>query len=391
MPNATAADQAKPQLIEIFRAGRHVDMHGREVEVTREDIADMATAYDPEKSEAPLVVGHPKHNAPAYGWARRLVAQGDTLLAEPHQVDADFGEMVKAGRFKKRSASFFLPDAQGNPVPGKWYLRHIGFLGAAAPAVKGLKDVSFADADEGVAEFADLIVRSWVMRSIADLFRGLRERLIETDGVEKADRLIPSYQIDSIRDAANEATSTSSYAENVGAEEIHVEDRNMPENNTADFAAREKKLTDDAAALAAREKALADREAKAQRDDAVEFVDGLVTGGKLLPKDKATVVELLLALPAAEPLSFADGDTTIEKPAPQLLRELLDGLPKRLDFAEKSGATDADANAGAADFAAPPGTQVDAGQLELHRKARAHMAQHAGVSFVDAVKAVGGR
>jgi hypothetical protein len=276
-------------------------------------------------------------------------------------------------------------------VPGKWYLRHIGFLGAAAPAVKGLKDVSFADADDGVAEFADLQLRSWVMRSIADLFRGLRERLIETDGVEKADRLIPSYQIDTIRDASNETTSTSSYADSIGIEEIHDEDRNMPDKNAADFAARETELASQKTQLDARDRALKEREAKAQRDDAVEFVDGLVTGGKLLPKDKATVVELLLALPAAEPLSFADGDTTIEKPAPQLLRELLDGLPQRLDFSEKSGATDADANAGAADFAAPPGTQVDAGQLELHRKARAHMAQHAGVSFVDAVKAVGGR
>ena len=40
-------------------------------------------------------------------------------------------------------------------MPGKWYLRHVGFLGAAAPAVKGLKPVEFAD-DGGGVVFADL-------------------------------------------------------------------------------------------------------------------------------------------------------------------------------------------------------------------------------------------
>jgi hypothetical protein len=385
MPNSAAANS---ELIEIFRAGRHTDMHGRQVEVTREDIADMASAYDPEKSEAPLVVGHPRTNAPAYGWARGLVAQGDLLLAQPHQVDADFAEMVKAGRFKKRSASFFLPDAKDNPVPGKWYLRHIGFLGAAAPAVKGLKDAQFAGDNEGVVEFAAPF-RWWTFAAIADLFRGIRERLIETDGIEKANAVIPAYQIDSIREAAREPDATTAYADaGVGAEEIHTEDNNMPDKN-ADFAARETELASQKTQLDARDRALKEREAKAQRDDAVEFADGLVLGGKLLPKDKATVVELLLALPAEKPLSFASGDDTIEKPAADLLRELLDGMPQRVDFSEKSATGDDEA--GAASFAAPQGALVDAGQLELHRKATAYQAQHPNVSFTDAYKAVGGR
>ncbi|MES8739309.1 hypothetical protein U6S59_12380, partial [Cutibacterium acnes] len=53
--------------IEIFRAGRHVDMSGREIEFTREDLAELASSYDPAVHEAPVVVGQPKTNAPAYG------------------------------------------------------------------------------------------------------------------------------------------------------------------------------------------------------------------------------------------------------------------------------------------------------------------------------------
>lgn len=394
MPNPANAQpevNADAPLIEIFRAGRHTDMHGRTIEFSREDLANMAANYDPALSEAPVVVGHPKDNTPAYGWVHGLRVDGDVLSAQLHQVDADFADMVRAGRFKKRSASLFLPDGSDNPTPGQYYLRHVGFLGGAAPAVEGLKEVNFAGDHAGCAEFADMPIRNWIFSYIADLFRGLREREIEANGVEKADRIFPAYQIDSIRDAARDADKAGlAYAAPaaIGIEETTHEDTDVTDK-TAEFAAREQKITDDAAALAKREKALADREAKARRDDAVEFADGLVADGKLLPKDKAPVVELLLALPTAQPLSFANGDDTVEKPAADLFRELLDGLPKRLDFSEKSGG-ERDDNAGAANFAAPQGALVDPGQLELHRKATAYRAQHPAVSFAEAVKAVGG-
>ena len=59
--------------------------------------------------------------------------------------------MVQAGRFKKRSASFYPPQAPNNPTPGKWYLRHVAFLGAQPPAVAGLKDIQFSEDDAGGA------------------------------------------------------------------------------------------------------------------------------------------------------------------------------------------------------------------------------------------------
>ena len=65
-----------------------------------------------------------------------------------------FTDWVAAGRYKKRSASFYTADHPSNPTPGKPYLRHVGFLGAQPPAVKGLAD--FAGTDEPVYEFADL-------------------------------------------------------------------------------------------------------------------------------------------------------------------------------------------------------------------------------------------
>ena len=76
-------------------------------------------------------------------WSGLSFADG-VLLADPAQVDPAFAELVNDGKFKKVSACFYEADAPANPKPGSLYLRHVGFLGAQPPAIKGLKSVSFA-------------------------------------------------------------------------------------------------------------------------------------------------------------------------------------------------------------------------------------------------------
>jgi len=138
-----AARSLEGQLIEIFKAGRHTSDSGESLDFSSADIRDMADCYSPAMREAPLTVGHPASNLPAYGWVKGLTATADgRLLMRPGQVDANFAEMVKSGRFKKRSASFYPPNHPSNPRPGKWYLRHVGWLGAQQPAIAGLKDLA---------------------------------------------------------------------------------------------------------------------------------------------------------------------------------------------------------------------------------------------------------
>ena len=83
-----------PNLIEIFRGGTHTDMRGTTLAFGESEIAGIAAAYDPALSEAPIVIGHPRTDAPAYGWVKSLSARGDRLYAEPDQVDAAFAELV---------------------------------------------------------------------------------------------------------------------------------------------------------------------------------------------------------------------------------------------------------------------------------------------------------
>ena len=61
-----------PDGIEIFRAGRHLDDAGVAHHFSEADLDGMAASYSPALREAPLTVGHPKDNLPAYGWVKAV-------------------------------------------------------------------------------------------------------------------------------------------------------------------------------------------------------------------------------------------------------------------------------------------------------------------------------
>ncbi|MFB9148750.1 hypothetical protein [Roseovarius ramblicola] len=191
--------------LHIFRAGRHTAMSGQSFEFSEAEVEAVAAAYDPALHEAPIVVGHPRTDAPAYGWVKSLRAEGAELFAEPDQVEPAFAEMVRAGRFKRISASFYPPKASANPAPGTYYLKHVGFLGAQPPAVKGLKAAEFADDAEAVTleiDFSEAEIAGVASAGFGGLRRvvaGLRDWLLSSQGQEVADRIVPSHELEHIR------------------------------------------------------------------------------------------------------------------------------------------------------------------------------------------------
>ncbi|MGH9861984.1 MAG: hypothetical protein ACRD35_01025 [Candidatus Acidiferrales bacterium] len=124
--------------IEIFRAGDY----GERGAWTPDDLDRLAAAYNPRVHAAPVVLGHPASDAPAYGWVRALRRAGDSLWAQLEKIDPALEALLRAGRFRQRSVALYTNFA---PAGGP-YLRHLGFLGAAAPEVKGLAPVRFAEA-----------------------------------------------------------------------------------------------------------------------------------------------------------------------------------------------------------------------------------------------------
>lgn len=376
--------------IEILRTGTHTATDGiTQLTVTRDDLVALAAAYDPAMGEAPLVIGHPALNAPAFGWAKKLDVRGDVLFAAAGELDPEFRQAVKAGRYKKRSASLFTPNAPGNPKPGSLYLRHIGFLGAAVPAVTGLRDVSFAAADGAVTvEFA-ANQPWWVLREIASLFRRWRESIVAEKGVEAADALVPAYQIDSINEAAQVAQIAADPMPSFAAPAPAQVEPVM--SDTVDLAAQQAALTTREQQLSAREAALAASERTRIREGVVSFAGALVQSGQLLPRDQPAVVELLTTLevaPTPTTINFASPDgTQVSESAGATLRRLLSGMAVQTPMGELSAG---EAAALGASFAAPAGVAVDTERMRLHNAALAFQRSHAGTSYIDAVRAVGG-
>ncbi|MGB9106828.1 MAG: hypothetical protein WCC59_18885 [Terriglobales bacterium] len=130
------------QWLEIFRAGDY----GAKGNYSAADLQAIASSYDPSSHEAPVTIGHPEMNAPAFGWVEKLKASGGTLLAKLRQVQPAFEDLVRRGSFKKRSVAFYRPDG-GSQLR----LRHLAFLGAQPPEVKGLADPQFAQFSESNA------------------------------------------------------------------------------------------------------------------------------------------------------------------------------------------------------------------------------------------------
>lgn len=130
--------------IHIFRAGRHIDGSGVARAFTHDDIHRMAASYQEHKRPAPVVLGHPPDDRPAYGMVGGLIARGGDLLAKLWFTPS-MAQAIKDGAYRKVSAAFFPPAASENPVPGAWYLRHVGMLGAEPPAVKGLAPMTFSE------------------------------------------------------------------------------------------------------------------------------------------------------------------------------------------------------------------------------------------------------
>lgn len=322
-----------PTPLDIFRAGTHTAMNGVTLTFSEADLDATAAAYGLARHAAPIVVGHPTTDAPAYGWVRALARAGDVLQAHPEQIDPAFAELVNAGRYKKISASFYAPDSPANPAPGVYYLRHVGFLGAQPPAVKGLRDARFGEDETGILT-------------------------LEFGEDTAAPPTVPDPP-----------------------------EPPMPDPTTPDseLAAREAALSSRETALAAREAALAAQETAARVQADTDFAEGLIAQGRLLPKDRAGLVAFLSVLPPESALEFGEGQDAYQGDSRAWLKTFLASLPVQVDFSERSGA---EASPAPTRFSAPDGVQVDPARLTLHRQALAYQEAHPGATYTDAVLTV---
>jgi hypothetical protein len=140
----SAQQLKKVVYVEMFRAGPQISSTGQKLVFTEGDLDQVVGSYDPAHHEAPLIIGHDQQDdTPALGWVRKVWRKGKELWGKV-ELTPKAEQLIKDGVFKKVSSSFYLPEAETNPTPGRLSLRHLGLV--SIPAVKGL--TAFSESSE---------------------------------------------------------------------------------------------------------------------------------------------------------------------------------------------------------------------------------------------------
>lgn len=375
------SEDLKEPWVEAFKTGEVVDMAGNVHNFSEADLNDLnegiheqlAAGYQP-----PMVKGHPKLDDPRVASIVDSKVEDNVLKVKIDDVNPDFAEEVKKGGFKYLSAAIYSNLKKG--------LRHLGALGAHAPAMKGMTPLCFgegmfAETDKGfskqdVCVFAEpfawdrLVPRTvfealvYKLGSIGRMFRSQREQLIEKEGVDAADKIFPEYAIKDIEDVESvlkdakdfpeqpktvdkPAESTVSFGEQkeIGPDENqdpqptthpHDEPTEFTSEGNSSEAAR---LSEENAALKAENEALKADKLAAERQKASaafsETLDNAIADGRctqIMKDNLMKVFGAMQALPVDGEGCFGEGDEKINPM--QILDDAVKAMPKIVSFGE---------------------------------------------------------
>ena len=377
----------KEPWVEAFKVGKVTDMAGVEHDFSEADLEDLNEGIHEQLKagyQPPMVKGHPKLDDPRVGSIVDSKVEDNVLKVKLDDVNPDFAEEVKKGGFKYLSAAIYSNLKKG--------LRHLGALGAHAPAMKGMAPLCFgegmfADQDKDATEqdvsvFAEpfawdrLVPRSvfetlvYKIGGIGRMFRSQREQLIEKDGIEAADKVFPEYAIKDIEEVESvlkdakdfpeqqktvvvekPAESTASFGETETNGPDSLEDGNqdsqpttpphdeptesIPEGNSSEAT----RLSEENAALRAENETLRAEKLQAQRLRAgaafSETLDNAIAEGRCTQVMKDNLMKVFGALqhlPLDGEGCFGEGDERMN-PA-TMLEDTVKNLPKIVEFGE---------------------------------------------------------
>lgn len=318
---------------EIFKTGTHISDKGVTKDYSLDELNFIAQSYKPEEDEAPIVIGHPIDNSPAYGWVSSLEVTEDGKLvadAPDEKLNPEFLSALKEGSYKKRSISL-TPEGK---------LRHVGFLGGAAPAVKGLADIQFSHPSSTVIEFE------------------LNEPLVLNSFQDQPALELNSF--DSIQSQLNEINST-----------IKKLNSNFSESQNNELSTKFNQLSNEIASL----------KSKITKSEFESLLDVKLGVGSLTPaiKDKLLAVSNFAV---AQNFSADFSQDKFNKDLNILLTDLVNAFPKVIyyeNFAEKP---EFELDKNTDEFAS---FTVDSEVKALHNKALA-LSKKENITYLNAVK-----
>lgn len=351
---------------EVFRAGKQTDSAGSTKEWTESDLDTIVAKYNAQSAhEAPLVVGHPEHNSPSFGWVEGLKREGKILYAKAKDIMPEFAELVRKGTYKKRSISLY-PDMT---------LRHIGFLGGMPPAIKGLADIQFKSGEQATTyefEEPEKYGRSPLQRLLGAFMDAMkagsgpksRAQFCADCSAQVCTSCCSTGAISMTEDKGaviDPAKCTMCYAcceactmmygpvngmSNYNEKENEMKSEEVKTLVTDAVAAAVKPLNTQLAAFSEENKTLKEEvaglrkqigetdEASARRE-LEQFCDSPEMRTRITPAQRSSIVTHMLTLRNAEPLEFDDGQGgKCKKSQLEVYQESLKSLPEVVQFGE---------------------------------------------------------
>lgn len=371
--------------IQIFKHGTQTDSVGTKITFDHATLEGIVSFANTGAFKVPGVIGHPRDSDPAVCWGQNYAYSRSTgiMTADVAETDPAFAEMLVKRMYDKISVSFFSPTSPANPNPGNYSLRHIGFLGAAAPAVAGLAPVSFAAGDL-THEFSD-----WNDSVLARLMRNVKNFLIADKGPEFAEQVLPESDVESLelatpKDAAPSLSApTEALAEAPAAAPVAaVVEVAIVAPEPASTKPESSDYTERETALNAREAKLSAKEGELAVTEFTSFCESAEAAGQVLGIQREAAVAIFRSLRNSATVDFAeDGAVAPTK----LFRDFIAALPTVVTFSEVSKPEGAP-TAEHLNFAAPAGATVDPAGLANLARAEAYIRQHPGTSILDAIK-----
>lgn len=349
--------------IHILRAGEFRDCKGRTVDLSDQDMREIAAGY--ERNSAPLIVGHsPKTDEPAHGWAASLSANSRGLFADVPRLTKEMRSWIKEKRYRRVSSRLVRK-------AGKWTLDHIGMLGARTPSVSGLDPVELA----GELDPEDVVVSEI---DLADMN--------ETDDATTLVRQV----LDLFRKETNDGSAQPGDGGNLTKPEGAGGSQRT--DLAADLAAeREKrqKLEGQVSRLLAQQKLTA----------AGGAVKAAADAGRLLPRDEEPMTAVLAALADVtvdgEPMTVelaaaGSDDEPRELSLADYVQDFLGRLPEQVPQGEIArGTDDPPGKVESVELAAGREVAVDGKRMALHRRAVELQRANEGMTYIEAVKQAG--
>lgn len=382
--------------IPFLKPGTYTDMNGKKVTIKAEDLDKIILAtkeHDYQDDDFPLCIGHPKTDDPAWGWVNKnsISKDGDVLvaLADNDKLVPEFKDWFGKKLFKKVSVK----------LRQDYSIAHIGFLGAKAPAVAGLPSVALAAEEGTTIEFAEYEFSKWWFRTLGRIIRAIKNKTIEKDGVEAADKFISEYDLEEISNppAFYEKQILRSFSE------PDIENENLLINLSEEEMDQLKDLQNQITALTAKVTSYETENAKLKNENGIAlsetqqlkldqkrktflaFCESDDVKNKIKDGEKDSIIEAMLAIDSIQVIEFGEGEQKKSISVLDLFKNTLKNLKDVVELGERANNNTAAGQVESdIEFAE---LTVDQDRMKLHNDAKAK-AKAENISYQEALKLV---